>query len=68
MSFNIPVEVFDGMLIFVLTLIWKGYRSMWHHIRAMEKSNLKIMLMLHMKGFDLPDEFDTEIFKKANDL
>jgi len=68
MNFHIPAEVFEGVLIFILTAVWKSYRSMWRHIARVEKRILMIMVMLRDRGFVVPNDSDTEIFTKSNNL
>lgn len=68
MNFHIPVELLDTLLALLLTAIWKSYRRVWRHIRNLELAQLRIMLMLQRQGIEVPDENDTEIFKRANDL
>lgn len=68
MNLHIPVELFDALLIFLLTILWKSYRAVWRHIIRLEKLMLMIMVMLRDRGFEVPDQGDTEVFKRANNL
>lgn len=68
MNLHVPIELLDTLLIFLFGAIWKSYRRIWRHIRTLETTQLRIMLMLQRQGVEVPNESDTEIFKRANDL
>lgn len=68
MNFHIPAEILDTALIFLLGMIWNGYRRIWRHIGRVEKRVLMIMIMLRDRGHEVPTERDTEVFKRANNL
>ena len=68
MTIQVPNEIFEGTMVFVLSAIWKSYRSMWRHIARVEKRILMIMVMLRDRGFQVPNESDTEVFIKSNNL
>lgn len=68
MNLHLPIEVFNVLMIFVLSMIWKGYHSMWKHIVRVEKRVLMIMVMLRDRGFQIPNDSDTEVFARSNNL
>lgn len=68
MNFHIPIEVFDTLLVFLLGAIWYGYRRIWRHIRGLEFTQSKILLMLRNQGLVIPDKHDTEVFRRANNF
>lgn len=68
MSVHVPVEILDTLLIVLLGMVWNGYRRVWRHIRTLETAMVKVMLMLQMHGLQVPDERDTEVFRRANNF
>jgi len=68
MTLQVPDEVAEGLMILILTGIWKSYRSLWRHVNRVEKRVLTVMVMLRDRGFVVPDESDTQKFIKSNNL
>ena len=68
MNLQFPVEIVAGVLIFMLSIVWKSYRSMWQHIARIEKKLMLIMIMLGKQGHSVPTKSDTEIFLRTHNL
>jgi len=65
---NIPVEIIAALLSIALMGALASQRAMWKRIVRTEKNVLILIIMLRDRGFQIPDEADTKLFLKANNI
>jgi len=65
---NVPVEIIAALLSIAVAGALASQRAMWKRIVRTEKNVLILIIMLRDRGFQIPDQTDTEIFIKSNNL
>ncbi|MGB7767437.1 MAG: hypothetical protein WBN22_01090 [Verrucomicrobiia bacterium] len=65
---NIPIEIVAAILPLALGAVWADQRAIRKRISRTEKNVLILIIMLRDHGLKIPDEDDTKLFLKANNL